>query len=295
MQKMVVAEALVFGWSYNVDIDLQSILKLRAVVGNQSAATKLMRGQIMVIGRTFEGSYEHNHALMVAARLLDKERLRKALSAAAFECATQAENTPVSLAMGALWSRNFSAVVDSETFDKHKRFPLAVEIRSISMQLKGIPNPMRSFPPDSKEYATYFNNLRKIGFDTTWDEYTCIYEKTRNSVEQWVSIGDIHNLQIHKDEIAAMEARLDDPEKLPARTPVLKADEFEPSDEEFLNVLAPNEQEAAAMSNLQLVSWNKGSKPLSMVFFPALILFTLWRLLKAVFVLLRGTKRLVFR
>jgi hypothetical protein len=66
------------------------------------------------------------------------------------------------------------------------------------------------------------------------------------------------------------------------------------AENQMMNAFKPTEREQAAMDRLQKASWNNGSKPVSTVWLPALLLFALWRVGSGFFRAVGKGRRVLF-
>jgi hypothetical protein len=224
--------------------------------------------------------------------LKDKSRLAKNISEAAYDCVLKWQDSDISRQLARDWARGFSRIVYADSF-KFKRFPLDLEFSNARMKADDEVPASELYPEDSKEGRDFLNFLHDNGMGSSWTPESCIFTRTREKVEPWLNGTDAKTVGLNESLVTEMKK-----EAASKNTDGVLVGEqlaqMQLAESQMVNAFKPTEREQAAMDRLQKASWNNGSKPISMVWLPALLLFALWRIVSGFFWLVGQGRRLVF-
>jgi heat shock protein HtpX len=270
---MTFGYAYLYEWTYGVDVDIEKLRRMARE--NRQAIAKATKNKPPMFTSISSGSgdrFEHHAAYIIGAALKDKSRLAKALYDAGLNCVVRHDNSPLGQKLGRDWANGFSALAHHEAFQE-KRFPAHHEISRSLMETDNKSRPEDLFDADTKEGRALMGFLRKKGLGSTWSSRSCVFGHARKMVEQWVPRSELKTLGVRAADIKAMEDALGKPD-IPVPDPSVIV-------LEQMQIFEDAARNQAEFKKLQQASWNRGTKPASAVWIPALLLFGLWQIFRS--------------
>jgi heat shock protein HtpX len=275
-------QARLYKWSYGIELNLEALENAQSIKKPPVVVT-IGENKTDVLG---EMLYRKDQAHLITAALKDESKLAKAFYESAYECVVERENSELSRTLARDWASGFATIAHSETFKKYRRFPLKVEINSLLNKAEEGKSPEDLFNENEPGAQDLMDRLYANGLGKTWSSRSCVFEKTRKSVESWITIADIEAVGLRPEYTDAMKAggtlTSEDKKIVVAYNENQQALDQMLAVENVFNGNSPTHPVAQAVERLKKAPWNQGYPPLMAMFFSAFFLFLSWKLVRSI-------------
>ncbi len=309
MQPAIKGYAHLYDWAYGANVDFEALNKLPKIEYAKpkevaetpnplefampaKPSTTVKKQEVFMMSSEPAVQVNEYEAHIIAAVLKNKSRLASDISQSAYDCVLKWQDSDIARKLARDWARGFSKIVDADAF-KFKRFPLDLEFSNARRKADDEASADELYPEHTKEGRDFLNFLYDKGMGSSWTPKSCILTRTRERIEPWLNGDDAKTVGLSDTLVVAMknEAQSTNTDG------ILKGEalaQMQLAETQMKNAFKPTDREQAAMDRLQKASWNNGSKPVSFVWLPALLLFALWRMIKSFGWLVGNVRRLVF-